>query len=100
MKVTLTQDKELNELQDEVIQTIKNKDKHMKKEKKAPKTYTLKQIIKTVIISLALLSAGAFTGITIEKAISGMIDQQVKEQTASQLEQTAKQVELFTQAVE
>jgi len=80
----------LDKLQNEVL-AIKNKKGN--KKMKAPKTYTLKQIIKTVIIALALLSAGAFTGITIEKAITNTINSQVKEQTA-------EQVKVFTEAVE
>ena len=83
----------LDKLQNEVL-AIKNKKGNKKmKAPKEVKTYTLKQIIKTVIIALALLSAGAFTGITIEKAITNTINSQVKEQTA-------EQVKVFTEAVE
>ena len=80
-------------LQDETIELIKNKKGNKKmKAPKEVKTYTLKQIMKTVIIALALLSVGAFTGITIYRAISDTISRQVKEQTA-------EQVKVFTEAV-
>lgn len=60
-----------------------------KKMKKAPKTFTIKQIIKTTIIVIALLSLGAFAGIQIQSAINSHIESRVTEQ-----------VQVFTQAVE
>lgn len=93
MKGGQMKDKELDKLQDDVNIELQNKKENKKmKAPKEVKTYTLKQIIKTMIIALALLSVGAFTGITIEKAISDTISQQVKEQTA-------EQVKVFTEAV-
>ena len=75
----------LEQLQDEALTLIKTKkDKHMK-EKKAPKTYTTKQIIKAIVLTIALLALGATAGITVEKAIARTIDAQVKEQTAEQV---------------
>jgi hypothetical protein len=101
MKGVDMKDKEFKKLQDEAIELVKNKkgNKNMKAPKEV-KTYTLKQIIKSTVIILALLSAGAFGGIMTEKAIANTINQQVKEQTAKQLEQTAEQVKSFTTAVE
>lgn len=83
-------DKEFTKEQHEAIELIKNKkgSKNMKAPKEV-KTFTLKQIIRAIIITLALLGLGAFAGITIEKAIAGTINSQVKEQVRS-----------FTEAVE
>lgn len=101
MKGEQMKDKEFKKVQGEAIELIKNKkgNKTMKAPKEV-KTYTLKQIIKSTVIILALLSAGATVGIMTEKAIENTINQQVKEQTAKQLEQTAEQVKSFTAAVE
>jgi len=66
---------------------IKNK-QETKKMKKAPKTFTIKQIIRTVVITLALLSLGAFAGIQIQSAINSHIESKVTEQ-----------VKVFTEAV-
>ena len=75
------EEKDFEKVQGEAIELIKNKKGNKKmKAPKEVKTYTLKQIIKTMIIALALLSVGAFAGITIEKAIAQTINAQVKEQ--------------------
>ena len=77
-------DKEFNKLQDEAIELIKNKkgNKNMKAPKEV-KTYTLKQIIKTVIVTVALLTIGAFAGITINNAINSHIQSEVTSQVKS-----------------
>ena len=87
----------LDKLQDDTIKELKqlkgNKQMKTIKEPKAPKTYTLKQIIKSIMIILALIGAGAFIGITIDRAINNTISKEVKVQTA-------EQVKVFTEAVE
>ena len=100
-EIMTKEEREFKKVQGEAIELIKNKkgNKIMKAPKEV-KTYTLKQIIKSTVIILALLSAGATVGIMTEKAIANTINQQVKEQTAKQLEQTAEQVKSFTTAVE
>lgn len=84
------EEKDFEKVQGEAIELIKNKKGNKKmKAPKEVKTYTLKQIIKTTLISLALIAIGATAGITIYRAIDSTIDAQVKEQVKS-----------FTQAVE
>ena len=83
------EEKDFEKVQGEAIELIKNKKGNKMKAPKEVKTYTLKQIIKTTLISLALIAIGATAGITIYRAIDSTIDAQVKEQVKS-----------FTQAVE
>ena len=79
-------DKKFEKLQEETVELIKNKKGNKKmKAPKEVKTYTLKQIIKTTLISLALIAAGATAGITIYRAIGSTINSQVKSQTAEQI---------------
>ena len=64
----------------------------MKKELKEPKVYTLKQIIKAVVIVVTLLSLGGFVGITANNSINSMINSRVQTEVKAQ-------VTSFTQAV-
>lgn len=80
----MKKDIEFEQLQDEAIELIKNKkgNKNMK-EKKAPATYTLGQIVKSIVIVATLLAIGAFSGITIQSAINSHINTKVVEQVKS-----------------
>ena len=82
------EEKDFEKVQGEALELIKNKKGNKKmKAPKEVKTYTLKQIIKTVIVTVALLAIGAFAGITINNAINSQIKSEV-----------TSQVKAFTQA--
>jgi len=92
------EEKEFEKVQGEAIELIKNKKGNkMNKSDKAPKTYTVTftfwQLIARIVLVISLLGIGAYSALMIEKAITGTINQQVKEQTA-------EQVKSFTEAVE
>lgn len=78
------QDDDIDAIQDDIIKTIKNKRAKQVKERK---TYTLGQIIKALAVALALMSFGAYAGITLNGIYQRAIDAQVKEQVEERLDQ-------------
>jgi len=55
------------------------------KTEKPVKSYTIMQIVKAIVVIVALTCAGAYAGITIDRAITNNIDNQVKSQVVEQV---------------
>jgi len=66
-----------------IIKEVKDEIKADRKANKVQKTYTLGQIVKTILVSLVLMAIGGYITLTVSNAINSTINHEVKAQVKS-----------------